>query len=72
MIFDHQRHELTLLAHALVDDETDDVEPAYARAVEIDRAECRSRLREPVPSAQAEPIRKLTQPPPDAKRRRRW
>jgi anthranilate synthase component 1 len=49
VIIDHQRHELTLLAHALVDD-PDDVEPAYARAAEIIER-VRSRLREPVPPA---------------------
>ncbi|HEY7150883.1 MAG TPA: anthranilate synthase component I [Solirubrobacterales bacterium] len=47
VVFDHMRHELTLLAYAFLDDETD-VESAYARAVETIAA-ARERLRGPVP-----------------------
>jgi anthranilate synthase component 1 len=46
--FDHQRHEVTLIANAFVED--GGIEEAYARAVEA-IAEIRDRLREPVPSA---------------------
>jgi anthranilate synthase component 1 len=45
--FDHQRHEVTLIANAFVED--GGVEDAYASAVEA-IAEVRDRLREPVPS----------------------
>jgi anthranilate synthase component 1 len=45
--FDHMRHELTLLAHAFVD-EDGDVDAGYGRAVEH-LAEVRERLRGPVP-----------------------
>ena len=46
--FDHQRHELTVLAHAFVDD-PDDVAPAYGRAVAAIE-QVRQALREPVPA----------------------
>ncbi len=47
--FDHQRHEVTLIANAFVED--GGIEEAYARAVEtID--EVRERLREPVPAVE--------------------
>jgi anthranilate synthase component I len=45
--FDHQRHEVTLIANAFVED--GGIEEAYARAVET-IAEVRERLREPVPA----------------------
>jgi anthranilate synthase component 1 len=48
LAFDHQRHELTLLAHAFVDDDGG-VDEAYARAVATIE-EVRGRLREPVPA----------------------
>ena len=44
--FDHQRHEVTLIANAFVED--GGIEEAYARAVET-IGEVRERLREPVP-----------------------
>jgi anthranilate synthase component 1 len=47
--FDHLRHELTVLAHAFVD-EHEEVERAYGRAV-ARIEEVRARLREPVPPA---------------------
>jgi anthranilate synthase component 1 len=47
VIFDHQRHELTLLAHAYAD-EPSELEPAYERtAAVIERM--RQRLRDPIP-----------------------
>jgi anthranilate synthase component I len=58
--FDHQRHELTVLAHAHVDG-PDDVDEAFDRAVATIE-EVRARLREPVPvaprptSAATEPV----------------
>jgi anthranilate synthase component 1 len=45
--FDHQRHEVTLIANAFVED--GGIEEAYARAVEA-IGEVRERLREPVPT----------------------
>jgi len=48
--FDHQRHEVTLIANAFVED--GGVEEAYVRAVEA-IAEVREKLREPVPPAEA-------------------
>ena len=45
--FDHMRHELTLMAYAIADDESD-LEAAYASAVET-LTELRERLRGPVP-----------------------
>jgi anthranilate synthase component I len=45
--FDHMRHELTLLAYAIADGETD-LEAAYGAAVET-LTELRERLRGPVP-----------------------
>jgi anthranilate synthase component 1 len=45
--FDHQRHEVTLIANAFIED--GGIEDAYARAVEA-IAEVRDRLREPVPA----------------------
>jgi anthranilate synthase component 1 len=47
--FDHQRHEVTLIANAFVED--GGIEEAYARAVET-IGEVRERLREPVPTAE--------------------
>ncbi len=47
LAFDHLRHELTILAHAFVE-EGGDVEDAYVRAAEA-IADARRRLREPVP-----------------------
>jgi anthranilate synthase component 1 len=44
--FDHQRHEMTLMANAFV--EEGGIDAAYARAVEI-IGEVRERLRDPVP-----------------------
>jgi anthranilate synthase component 1 len=44
--FDHQRHEVTLIANAFVED--GGIEEAYARAVDT-IAEVRERLRDPVP-----------------------
>jgi anthranilate synthase component I len=46
--FDHQRHEVTLIANAFVED--GGIEEGYARAVET-ISQVRERLREPVPSA---------------------
>src|SRR3954471_25065100 len=48
--FDHQRHEVTLIANAFV--EVGGIEEAYVRAVEA-IAEVRERLREPVPTVEA-------------------
>jgi anthranilate synthase component I len=45
--FDHQRHEVTLIANAFVED--GGIEEAYGRAVET-IGEVRERLREPVPT----------------------
>jgi anthranilate synthase component I len=49
VVFDHMRHELTLLAYAFLDSETD-VDAAYARAAGV-LADLRERLRGPVPRA---------------------
>ncbi len=49
VVFDHMRHELTLLAYAFLDAETD-VDEAYARAAAT-LADLRERLRGPVPRA---------------------
>ena len=49
--FDHQRHEVTLIANAFVED--GGIEEAYARAVET-IGEVRERLREPVPAGRAD------------------
>jgi anthranilate synthase component I len=48
--FDHQRHEVTLIANAFVED--GGIEEAYSRAVET-IGEVRERLREPVPGVEA-------------------
>jgi anthranilate synthase component 1 len=48
--FDHQRHEVTLIANAFVED--GGIEEAYARAVET-IGEVRERLRDPVPPARS-------------------
>ena len=48
--FDHQRHEMTLIANAFIED--GGIETAYARAVEA-IGEVRERLREPVPTVEA-------------------
>jgi anthranilate synthase component 1 len=50
LAFDHQRHEVTVIANAFVED--GGIEDAYGRAVET-IAEVRERLREPVPVAEA-------------------
>jgi anthranilate synthase component 1 len=50
--FDHQRHEVTLIANAFVED--GGIEDAYARAVET-IGELRERLREPVQAVEAAP-----------------
>ena len=47
--FDHQRHEVTLIANAFVED--GGIEEAYSRAVET-IGEVRERLREPVPTVE--------------------
>jgi anthranilate synthase component 1 len=47
--FDHQRHEVTLIANAFVED--GGIEEAYARAVET-IGEVRERLRDPVPTVE--------------------
>jgi len=47
--FDHQRHEVTLIANAFVED--GGIEEAYARAVET-IGEVRERLRDPVPAVE--------------------
>jgi anthranilate synthase component 1 len=52
LAFDHQRHEVTLIANAFVED--GGVEAAYARAVEA-IGEIRERLREPVPAIEPSP-----------------
>jgi anthranilate synthase component 1 len=49
VVFDHMRHELTLLAYAFTDSETD-VDDAYARAAST-LGSLRERLRGPVPRA---------------------
>jgi anthranilate synthase component 1 len=49
VIFDHMRHELTLMAYAFLDGETG-IDAAYARAVEAIAA-ARERLRGPVPAS---------------------
>jgi anthranilate synthase component 1 len=48
--FDHQRHEVTLIANAFVED--GGIDRAYERAIET-IGEIRERLREPVPTAAA-------------------
>jgi anthranilate synthase component 1 len=62
--FDHQRHEVTLIANAFVED--GGIETAYARAVET-IGEVRERLREPVPTHQGGPGREAEEPPPDVR-----
>jgi anthranilate synthase component 1 len=72
--FDHQRHEVTLIANAFVED--GGIEDAYARAVET-IGEVRDRLREPVPTPQGGPVDArarasatrdgLEEPPPDVR-----
>jgi anthranilate synthase component I len=52
LAFDHQRHEVTVIANAFVED--GGIEAAYGRAVET-IAEVRERLRDPVPVAEAGP-----------------
>ena len=47
VVFDHMRHELTLMAYAIADDESE-LESAYASAVET-LSDLRERLRGPVP-----------------------
>jgi anthranilate synthase component 1 len=59
--FDHQRHEVTVIANAFVED--GGIEAAYARAVEA-IGEVRERLREPVPR-QGASGREADEPPPD-------
>jgi anthranilate synthase component I len=53
LAFDHQRHELTVIANAFVDDEGG-VDAAYERAAEA-IAQVRERLRSSVPVAQVPP-----------------
>ncbi len=55
VVFDHMRHELTLLAYAFCDEATD-VDAAYARAASA-IASVRERLRGPVPAARTTPPR---------------
>jgi len=50
--FDHQRHEVTLIANAFI--EEGGIREAYVRAAETIR-EVRERLREPVPAAEPSP-----------------
>jgi anthranilate synthase component 1 len=50
--FDHQRHEVTLIANAFVED--GGIEAAYPRAVET-IGEIRERLRDPVPAVEPSP-----------------
>jgi anthranilate synthase component 1 len=49
--FDHQRHEVSIIANAFVED--GGIEQAYARAAEA-IADVRERLRQPVPQVEAE------------------
>jgi anthranilate synthase component I len=51
LVFDHQRHELTILACAFADDEEGGIDAAYERAAAT-IAELRERLRGPVPAAE--------------------
>jgi anthranilate synthase component I len=53
VVFDHMRHELTLLSYAFLDDETN-LDAAYARAAQT-IARARERLRGPVPAQVAAP-----------------
>src|SRR5919106_6078051 len=50
--FDHQRHEVTLIANAFIED--DGIEAAYEHALAA-IAEVRERLREPVPTVETSP-----------------
>jgi anthranilate synthase component 1 len=50
LVFDHQHHEVTLIANAFAED--GGIEEAYARAIEA-IGEVRERLREPVPAVEA-------------------
>ena len=52
VIFDHQRHELTLLAHAYAN-EPSELEPAYERAAAVIEL-MRQKLRQPVPRVDRE------------------
>jgi anthranilate synthase component 1 len=62
--FDHQRHEVTLIANAFAED--GGLEEAYARAVEA-IGEVREKLREPVPAATpGGPGREAEEPPANA------
>ena len=64
VVFDHMRHELTLMAYAFLDDESD-VDAAYARAARRDRRRCASasaaRCRRPPPRA-GRPARRRVRP----------
>src|SRR5512144_2645538 len=61
--FDHQRHEVTLIANAFVED--GGIEQAYTRAVDA-IGEVRDRLREPVPRlTSGGPGREAEEPPVD-------
>jgi anthranilate synthase component I len=60
LAFDHQRHEVTVIANAFVEDEG--IEEAYGRAVET-IAEVRERLREPVPVGARGPAGEAEEPP---------
>jgi anthranilate synthase component 1 len=65
--FDHQRHEVTLIANAFVED--GGIEQAYERAVEA-ISEVRERLREPVPTTRvAKPSALAPHMPVDARAR---
>jgi anthranilate synthase component I len=65
--FDHQRHEVTLIANAFVED--GGIDEAYGRAVET-IGEVRERLREPVPTSRvAKPMAPTPHMPVDARAR---
>jgi anthranilate synthase component I len=59
LVFDHLRHELTILSCAFVDEEEDDVEVAYRRAAAA-IADVRARLRGAVPTPD---VPALVEPP---------
>ena len=59
VVFDHMRHELTLMAYAFAD-EGSDLDAAYANAVGT-LTELRERLRGPVPRQDAGPVANATE-----------
>src|SRR3954471_13808099 len=59
VVFDHMRHELTLMAYAIADDDTD-FDAAYADAVET-LTELRERLRGPVPRRETRGVREVAE-----------